>query len=99
MITGMGNRGSLAEISRVEFLNDTQNRIPAPTMYVPKGLILTGANKAFRVNWDNQVNVTGYEVRISYGGQTETRRVTSNQLEVKSFQGNRLKNGEFYEAE
>ncbi len=98
MITGMGNRGSLAEISRVEFLNDTQNRIPAPTMYVPKGLILTGANKAFRVNWDNQVNVTGYEVRISYGGQTETRRVTSNQLEVKSFQGNRLKNGEFYEV-
>lgn len=98
LITRLNKGGSLAEISKVEFLNDTQNRIPAPTMYVPKGLTLTGANKSFRVSWDNQVNVTGYEVRISYEGQTETRRVTSNQLEVKSFKGNRLKNGEIYEV-
>ncbi len=98
MITGMKNGGNLAEISRVEFLNDTENRIPAPTMYVPKGLTLTGANKSFSVNWDNQVNVTGYEVKISYQGESEIRRVTSNQLEVKSFLGSRLKNGEIYEV-
>ncbi len=97
-ITGMKFGGNLAEISKVEFLNDTENRIPAPDMNVPDGLGTTGGNKSFRVTWNKQVNVTGYEVEISHNGQTETRRVASNQLEVKSFMGGRLKNGDVYEV-
>ncbi len=97
-IKGMKSNKNLAEISQVEFLNDMENRIPEPDMSIPDGLNLTGANKSFSVTWNKQVNVTGYEVRISYNGQTEERRVASNQLEVKSFLGGRLKNGETYEV-
>lgn len=98
MITGMKFGGNLAAISQVEFLNDMENRIPVPDMNVPDGLTLTGRNKSFSVTWNRQVNVTGYEVQISYNGETEERRAASNQLEVKSFKGNRLKNGEVYEV-
>lgn len=97
-ITGMKFGENLAEISKVEFLNDMENRIPAPDMNRPEGIEVVGENKSFRVSWKEQVNVTGYEVKISYQGQTETRRVASNQLEVKSFLGGRLKNGEVYEV-
>lgn len=95
-ITGMKFGGNLAEISQVEFLNDTKNRIPAPDMNVPDGLGTIAGNKSFRVTWNSQQNITGYEVEISYNGETEVRRVASNQLEVKSFQGKRLKNGDVY---
>lgn len=95
-ITGMMLNQSLAEISQVEFLNDMEKRIPEPEMNVPDGLKLTGGNKSFSVTWNKQVNVTGYEVKIDYNGQTEERRVASNQLEVKSFMNGRLKNGEIY---
>ncbi len=98
MISGMKFGGSLAAISQVEFLNDMENRIPVPDMNVPDGLVLTGGNKSFRATWNAQVNVTGYEVQITYQGETEERRVASNQLEVKSFKGGRLKNGEIYEV-
>ena len=95
-ITGMKGGVNLAEISQVEFLNNLENRIPEPDMNIPDGLNATGQNKAFLVTWNAQTNVTGYEVEISYNGQTETRRVASNQLEVKSFLGGRLKNGDTY---
>ncbi len=98
VITGLKHGGNLAEISKVEFLNDLESRIPAPTMNIPDGLTLTGANKSFEVTWNGQVNVTGYEVKISYEGQSEIRRAASNHLEVKSFLGGRLKNGEIYEV-
>lgn len=98
IITGMKYGGNLAEISKVEFLNDMESRIPAPVMNIPDGLILTGANKSFEVTWNSQVNITGYEVKISYNGQSEIRRAASNHLEVKSFQGGRLRNGEIYEV-
>lgn len=97
-ITGMKKGGNLAEISQVEFLNDMENRIPEPDMNIPDGLKLTGANKSFRAVWNGQPNVTGYEVKITYGGQTETKRTAVNQLEVKSFKGGKLKNGEVYEV-
>ncbi len=98
LITGMKSGGNLAEISKVEFLNDTGNKIPAPEMNVPTGLNATGGNKSFHVSWNGQRNVTGYEVKIGYGGEYQYTRVSSNELEVKSFLGNRLKNGEEYEV-
>ena len=97
-ITGMMSNSNLAEISQVEFLNDMEKRIPEPEMNIPDGLTLTGGNKSFRVTWNGQVNVTGYEVKVDYNGQSEVRRVAANQLEVKSFMGGRLKNGELYEV-
>ena len=99
-ITGIksGENLNLAKISKVEFLNDTENRIPEPEMNVPTGLNGTPGNKSFRLTWNGQVNITGYEVKISYQGQEQVVRVASNQLEVKSFNGSKLKNGEAYEV-
>ena len=97
-INGTKSGGSLAEITKVEFLNDMEKRIPEPDMNIPGELSCTEADKSFRLTWKAQVNVTGYEVEISYGGSSEIVRAASNSLEVKSFQNNKLKNGDTYQA-
>lgn len=97
-ITGMKNGGTLAEISKVEFLNDTENRIPEPEMNVPGNLTAKGADKAFTLTWEAQRNVTGYEVEIQYNGKSEVVRASTNNLEVKSFQNDKLKNNESYQV-
>ncbi|NBI90401.1 hypothetical protein D3Z45_07350 [Lachnospiraceae bacterium] len=96
-ITGSG-KGTLAEITKVEFLNDMEKRIPEPEPNIPRNLSVTGGDKSFSLSWEPQVNITGYEVEISYHGQTETVRAASNSLEVKSFQNDKLVNEESYEA-
>ena len=55
-----------------------------------------GADKSFTVTWKPCVNVTGYEVEISYGGDTELHRVAGTTLEIKQFKGGKLKNGDTY---
>ncbi len=98
VITRAKDGGSLAEISRVEFLNDMENRIPEPEMNIPGNLEVTPADKSFYLEWDQQWNITGYEVEISHGGETEIVRAASNSLQVKSFRGDKLKNKEVYEV-
>ncbi len=95
-ITGMAGNLNLAEITKVEFLNDMENRIPEPEMNIPQNVAAEGGNKSFGLTWDPQINITGYEVEISHEGQTETVRAASNRLEVKSFQKEKLVNGEPY---
>ncbi len=97
-ITGTTNGGSLAEISKVEFLNDMEKRISEPSFNIPQILSATGGNRSFTLTWEAQTNITGYEVEIRYGGEVETVRVASNSLEVKSFRNGKLTNGETYEA-
>ncbi len=89
--------GSLAEISRVEFLNNMENRIPAPTMYFPTGLTADPGNKQIHLSWKKVVNVLAYEVSVTYNGTTETHRTTATSFTVSSFAKNKLKNGETYE--
>lgn len=89
--------GSLAEITRVEFLNNMENRIPAPTMYAPTGLAAEPGNKQIRLSWKKVVNVLAYEVSVTYNGVTETHRTTATTFAVSSFAGNKLKNNETYE--
>lgn len=98
LITGLKKGGNLAEISRVEFLNNMENRIPAPVMDIPEGLDVTGGNKSLHATWNPRTNITGYEVKISHDGQNAYVRVAANSLEIKSFLGSRLKNGELYEV-
>ena len=95
-ITKTTNGGTLADISRVEFLNDMANRIPEPEMDIPQEVQAVGADKSFTVTWKPCVNVTGYEVEISYGGDTELHRVAGTTLEIKQFKGGKLKNGDTY---
>ncbi len=71
-ITGMKKNNNLAEISRVEFVNDMENRIPEPQRDIPEELGAKAGNKTFTLNWKACVNVTGYEVQIEdEAGQQE----------------------------
>ena len=91
-ITGMKKNTNLAEISKVEFVNDMENRIPEPKMDIPEKLKAEAGSKSISLTWDPCVNVTGYEVEISEGGKTETVMVASNAYTVTSFGGKELVN-------
>lgn len=96
IITGTRKATNLAEISRVEFLNDMESRIPEPVMNIPTNLSAEPGNKSFALKWDAQTNVTGYEISIFGEEHTETRRTTSNSVSVSQFNGKPLENGKTY---
>ncbi len=111
-ITGTSNGTNLAEISRVEFLNDMENRIPEIAPQYPQDLRGEPMDKAFTLSWTPAVNVTGYEVKItSRDGRSETFRAAAVSgteanlnrvsLEVKSTSltgDGKLVNGDAYEV-
>ncbi|MCM1540088.1 MAG: fibronectin type III domain-containing protein, partial [Blautia sp.] len=91
-ITGMKNNNNLVEISRVEFVNDMEERIPEPAIDIPGNLKAVAGNKSIRLSWDACVNITGYEVKISQGGSSETVMAANNSLNIATFGGKELKN-------
>lgn len=101
-IMGMRNNNNLAEISKVEFLNDMAERIPEPEMNIPEKLSAKAGNKSFTLNWDPCVNITGYEVRITSGASgeevSETVMVKGNTVQITSFGKEKLKNNTTYKA-
>lgn len=96
IIKGMEKDATLAEISKVEFLNGMENRIPEPAMDKPQNLSVKAESKAFTLSWDPCVNVTGYEVRIEFEDSEEVVLTKGNSLKVSAFKGNKIKNGKEY---
>lgn len=96
-ITGTPSN-NLAEISKVEFLNDMENRIPEPEMSIPEGLSVSVGDKEFSVSWNACTNITGYEVEVSCNGVSENRKVTGTSLTVDQFQQEDLINGQKYQV-
>ena len=96
LIKGMKKDSTLAEISKVEFLNGMENRIPEPALDIPQNLSAQPGNKTFTLTWDACVNVTGYEVRVLFEGNEELVYTKGNALKVSSFKGNKLVNGKEY---
>ena len=101
-ITGMMNNNNLVEISKVEFLNDMESRIPEPQMDIPQNLSARAGNKQFTLTWDPCVNVTGYEVQITSDaageGKSENVLVKGNTVQITSFLKEKLVNGTIYTA-
>ena len=95
-ITGTTNNNNLAEISKVEFVNGMEDRIPEPEMDIPQNLEVTAGSKQFSLSWDPCVNVTAYEVLITHGNDQETITVAKNALLVTSFAGKELQNYQEY---
>lgn len=95
-ITKTAKNTSLAAISSVEFVNDMESRIPEPQMNIPAITQVKPGNKSFTVSWNKETNVTGYEVAVSYQGQTEYKKTTSTSLTVSQFQNSKLINKEEY---
>lgn len=98
VIQGTKKNNNLAEISKVEFLNDMENRIPAPTMDVPEGLKAEAGNESFVITWKEAKNITGYEVKISDGNTTEVRKTASTKMEVTTFNNDELINKQEYKV-
>ena len=46
----------LADISKVEFINGMENRIPAPEMNIPTELTVKGLNKELEISWKAEKN-------------------------------------------
>lgn len=90
----------LVEISKVEFLNDMEDRIPEPDMNIPKELTAVAGSKSFGLTWKREVNVTGYEVKVTGevkdGVKEAVINSAGNRLEVESLDGDDLINGKEY---
>lgn len=96
VVYGMTKNSALADISYVEFVNGMENKIPEPAADIPKNLEAQAADKSFVLTWDRCVNVTGYEVMITHGEISETKRVTGCSLSVSSLNDKKLENGKEY---
>ncbi len=101
----------LADISKVEFLNNMEERIPAPQMDIPENLRAVAGSKEFSLTWDRARNVTGYEVSIKaiserkFGKEefitnaiTDIIRTDTNSLKVSSYNQDKIKNGTKFEV-
>ncbi len=95
-ITGMTTNPTLAEISKVEFVNGMGDRIPDPEMDIPENLTATASSKKVSLSWDPCVNVTGYEVLVKQGDRQETVMVNKNAFDLTSFGGRELVNYQEY---
>lgn len=91
-ITAMQNNNNLAEISKVEFVNGMESRIPEPEMDIPLNLEANAGSEKFQLSWDPCTNITGYEVKIEQGGKIETFMSVSNSISVSTFGDDEIKN-------
>lgn len=91
-VTGTNSK-NLAEIAKVEFLNNMEDRIPAPSIDIPQNVVGKGGNKEFTVTWNKGSNVTGYEVEITSEKGTQVISTGTNSITVKQFMNDKIKNG------
>lgn len=91
-ITGMQKNTNLAEISKVEFVNGMESRIPEPEMDMPENLTAKEGSEQFIIKWDPCLNVKGYEITITQGNDTETINTVNNSAVISSFKGKDIKN-------
>ena len=86
----------LADISKVEFLNGMEDRIPAPVMNIPDQVKAEPGDKKFTVTWNAQTNVAGYEVMVKKDGKSKVYPTAENSILVTSFGTEKIKNNEEY---
>lgn len=96
-ITSMTQKdASLAEITSVEFVNNMENYIPAPTLDIPEIISVDAGNKTINVSWKKVTNVTGYQVLITLDGYTEYVNTTDTSIEISMFRNKSLENKKTY---
>ncbi len=97
-IMGMQKNNNLAEISKVEFVNGMESRIPEPEMDIPANLSAKAGSEQFIISWDPCMNVKGYEVTIQQGDITETVNAVTNSMVISSFNGKDVRNYTTYKV-
>lgn len=89
--------GNLVEISKVEFVNDMENKIPAPELNIPSNLQAKAGNKEFTLNWLKGNNITGYEVSVrTENGKEEVYSTSKNTITIAQYNKDKLKNKTTY---
>ncbi len=63
-ITGTTKNAQLVDIAKVEFVNNMESRIPAPQLGIPTLEPAVPGNEELNVSWNQQENVTGYELFV-----------------------------------
>ncbi len=101
-ITGTKKTEPLVNIAKVEFVNNMEERIPAPKLDIPTLDTPVAGDKSITVSWNPQSNVTGYEVYVSgpvkdqSGNATQLIRVSGTQYTITAINNGSLKNFENY---
>ncbi len=92
----------LADIAKVEFVNDMEKRIPEPQLDIPSMAEPKPGNEQLDISWTPQNNVTGYELYVKGpAGKSEaildsTIKVPGNKYTVSSINDEKLVNFETY---
>lgn len=101
-ITGTRKTEPLVNIAKVEFVNDMEERIPAPTLNIPTLNQPVSEDKGLVASWNAQSNITGYEIFVSgpvknqSEHETQIVRVSGTQHRISSINDKSLKNFERY---
>lgn len=101
-ITGTRKTEPLVNISKVEFVNNMEDRIPAPKLDIPTLNAPVSGDKSLTVSWDAQNNVNGYEVYVSgpvknqSGNETQIIPVSETQYVISGINDKKMKNFERY---
>lgn len=87
---------SLVEISKVEFVNDMENKIPEPELNIPTISAVQAGNKEITLSCSKETNVTGYEVSITLNGVTNYIKTNDTKITISQFGNESLKNKKTY---
>lgn len=90
------SNASLVEITKVEFVNDMENKIPEPELNIPKISSVQAGNKEITLSWSKETNVTGYEVSITLGGVTKYVKTNDTSITISQFGNEKLQNKKTY---
>ncbi|MGL5692892.1 MAG: M60 family metallopeptidase [Peptostreptococcaceae bacterium] len=96
-VTGSRGNKNLAQIAKVDFLNNVYKEIPKPKMSIPVINNFTSktavGNEEMVLGWEHQANVTGYEVKVEEvndKGQVlnkSTYKTNENTLKIEKVNG------------
>ncbi|MGL5749972.1 MAG: hypothetical protein ACRCXT_05560, partial [Paraclostridium sp.] len=96
-VTGSRGNKNLAQIAKVDFLNNVYKEIPKPKMNIPVINTFTSktavGNEEMVLGWDHQPNVTGYEIKVEEvndKGQVlskSTYKTNENTLKIEKVNG------------
>ena len=90
------SNASLVEITKVEFVNDMENKIPEPELNIPTIKSVQAGNQEITLSWSKETNVTGYEVSISLNGVTKYVQTKNTSIVLKQFGNEKSKNKKTY---
>ncbi|MGG7057677.1 M60 family metallopeptidase [Clostridium tertium] len=88
-ITGSRSNKNLAEIAKVEFLNNVYKEMPKPKMNIPVISNFTSStavgNEAMTIGWEHETNVTGYEIKVENlsNNTVSTYKTSENSLKIE----------------